>query len=77
MVDKYYRHSNENGFFGSNRMDQSEYWLNASLESTLLDRFFGNPAFKNAYEEQKGLMRAAQRSPFSSAEQLIKEFLKF
>jgi len=77
MVDKYYRHSRANGFFASNRMDQSEFWLNASLEGMLLDRFFGNPLFKASYQKQKELVRAAQRSPFSSAEQLIKEFLKF
>jgi LAO/AO transport system kinase len=61
----------ESGFFESNRRQQTQYWFRDTLEQSVRDAVYNNPAFSAAVEDmEEGVMRGAV-SPFVAARALV------
>jgi LAO/AO transport system kinase len=61
----------ESGFFDANRRQQTQYWFRDTLEQSVRDAVYNNPAFSAAVEDMEaGVMRGAV-SPFVAARALV------
>jgi len=63
-----------NGFFSENRRQQAGYWLRESLEASLRQLFYGNPAVRAQLEAVEPEVLAGRMSPFAAAEAIISSF---
>ena len=63
-----------NGFFSENRRQQAGYWLRESLEASLRQLFYGNPAVRAQLEAVEPEVLAGRMSPFAAAQVIMSSF---
>src|SRR5574344_2694284 len=75
MVEEYMQFTKKNGYFDYKRNEQAKYWMYESINDTLRDQFYNNPAVaaRLATAEQQVLHN--ELSSFVAAKQMIDLFL--
>ena len=75
MVEEYMQFTKKNGYFDYKRNEQAKYWMYESINDTLRDQFYNNPAVaaRLATAEQQVLHN--ELSSFIAAKQMIDLFL--
>ena len=76
MVDEYVAFTKKNGYFDYKRNEQAKYWMYESINDTLRDTFYHNPAVeeKLAMTEQQVLRN--EISSFVAAKRMMDLFLE-
>ena len=76
MVDEYVAFTKKNGYFDYKRNEQAKYWMDESINDTLRDTFYHNPAVeeKLAMTEQQVLRN--EISSFVAAKRMMDLFLE-
>ncbi len=70
-INSYLSLTKENGFFTDKRSEQSGEILMESIESKLLDSFFGREEIKNQLEKVKNEIKSGSLNPYDAAEDLL------
>ena len=70
-INSYLSLTKENGFFIDKRSEQSGEILMESIESKLLDSFFGREEIKDQLEKVKKEIKNGSLSPYDAAEDLL------
>ena len=75
MVGEYMEFTKKNGYFDYKRNEQAKYWMYESINDTLRDKFYHNPAVEGMLEqtEKQGLNN--EISSFVAAKRMIDLFL--
>lgn len=76
MVGEYMEFTKKNGYFNYKRNEQAKYWMYESINDTLRETFYHNPAVENmlAYTEQQVLNN--EISSFVAAKRMMDLFLE-
>jgi LAO/AO transport system kinase len=69
-------HVRANGFLEQNRQQQARYWLHETLESSLKNLFYQQPAVKEKYAALEKQVLEGSVSPFSAAQEILDVFQK-
>ncbi|WP_280746117.1 MULTISPECIES: methylmalonyl Co-A mutase-associated GTPase MeaB [unclassified Parabacteroides] len=76
MVDEYIKFTKDNGYFDLKRNDQSKYWMYESINETLRDTFYHNPAVRSKITETEQQVLNNEISSFVAAKQMMDLFLE-
>ena len=60
-----------NGFFASNRKEQTKYWMYETIHDALIQKFYSNPAIKAELKRYEESVCDNKMSPFSAAGKLL------
>ncbi|MBR9921912.1 MAG: methylmalonyl Co-A mutase-associated GTPase MeaB [Bacteroidetes bacterium] len=71
---QYETQTKDNGFFAEKRRKQAGYWLEETLNNSWKQAFLADPELKNAWEDIKEKVEAANLSPFRGAMELMDLF---
>lgn len=71
MLEKFHLFSQQRGWLMENRRNQARHWLQESLQSQLLARFYANDEVKAQFPELELLVVNGAISPFEAAERLV------
>ena len=76
MVYEYFDFVKANGYFDYRRNEQSKYWMYETINESLRNNFYNNPAIKSAllHEEQEVL--AGKETSFAAAAKLLDSYKK-
>jgi len=74
LIDEYKNLTEKNGFFTSQRNNQEKFWLNETIRSQVLNRFYSQPGFKNALTEMQDKLKRNEMTAFEAAEILLKKY---
>jgi len=72
MIDEYLSLSKKNGYFDQKRNEQTQFWLESTIQQYLYDSFFKNDALSVALKNEMTLLRDGKSTPFASAQKLLK-----
>ena len=75
MVDEYIKFTKKNGFFYCKRNEQAKYWMYESINDTLKDKFYHNPAVESMLEATEKQVLNNELSSFVAAKRMIDMFL--
>ena len=75
MVYKYIDFVKDNGYFEYRRNEQSKYWMYESINDTLRDKFYHNPAVEGMLEQTEKQVLNNEISSFVAAKRMIDLFL--
>ena len=75
MVCEYIRFTKESGYFDYKRTEQSKYWMYESINDTLRDTFYHNPAVENMLGLTEKQVLSNEISSFVAAKRMIDLFL--
>lgn len=71
MVYEYIDFVKENGYFQYRRNEQAKYWMYETINSTLRDRFYQNPAVAAAIIDKEQQVLRGELTSFAAAAQLL------
>ena len=71
LIDEYARFSRSNGYFTSNRNEQSVYWLQETIDNQLRNSFYNHPQVKKHIQELREKVTRSEISSFVAANQLL------
>lgn len=71
MVDAYVTFTKKNGFFDYKRREQSKYWMYESINDTLRDTFYNNPAVQSNLLHTENQVLNNEITPFVAAKRMI------
>ncbi|MEM1002126.1 MAG: methylmalonyl Co-A mutase-associated GTPase MeaB [Bacteroidota bacterium] len=71
MITSYFKVTDENGYFESNRRNQNTYWLMQTIEERLKSDFFNKEGLIQALKNQIQLLESGKTTPFAAAEYLL------
>lgn len=71
LIREYTDVTNASGFFASNRLHQSKYWLYESVNSALKERFYDNDTVKSELKKLEADIAADKISSFVAAAKLL------
>lgn len=75
-VEDYLEHIQRNGFFTLNRNRQNKYWMYESINETLRNSFYHDPAIEQQIEEYEQKVLNDQISSFVAAKELLHLYFK-
>lgn len=75
MVDEYVCFTKENGYFDFKRNEQAKYWMYESINETLKDSFYNNPAVTAILEKTENQVLNNEISSFVAAKRMIYTYL--
>ena len=75
MVGEYIRFTKESGYFDYKRTEQSKYWMYESINDTLRDTFYHNPAVEKMLGLTEKQVLSNEISSFVAAKRMIDLFL--
>ena len=75
MVGEYMEFTKKNGYFDYKRNEQAKYWMYESINDTLRDKFYHNPAVEGMLEQTEKQVLNNEISPFVAAKRMIDLFL--
>ncbi len=75
MVGEYIRFTKESGYFDYKRTEQSKYWMYESINDTLRDTFYHNPAVEKMLGFTEKQVLRNEISSFVAAKRMIDLFL--
>ena len=70
-VEEYLEHIEANGYFQSNRNRQNKYWMYETINETLKNNFYRNPAIEACIEGVEQRVLDAKLSSFIAAKELL------
>lgn len=73
-IQKYFTLTKENGYFESNRKEQSVYWMNEAIQDQLKETFFQHPKVKKELPVLEKKVATGSISSFKAASELLKLF---
>ena len=76
MVYEYIAFTKKNGYFDYKRNEQAKYWMYESINDTLRDTFYNNPAVKNMLEQTEQQVLHNEISSFVAAKRMMDLFLE-
>ncbi len=76
MVDEYIRFTKKNGYFEYKRNEQAKYWMYESINDTLRETFYHNPAVEQMLASTEQQVLHNEVSSFVAAKRMIDLFLK-
>ena len=76
MIDEYITFTKNNGCFAAKRNDQSKYWMYESINETLRETFYHNPAVISKLKTAEQQVLNNEISSFIAAKQMMDLFLK-
>jgi len=71
MIEDYYKTTNTNHYFETNRNNQSKFWLLQTIEDRLKSNFYNASHIKVELQAQIKLIEAGKTTPFAAAEYLL------
>ncbi len=74
MIDHFQQVTLLNGSFNNKRKQQSKYWLNESINSSVLNLFYSNPKIKSLLNKLENDVIEGKISPFKAAKKLLETF---
>ncbi|MFK7949632.1 MAG: methylmalonyl Co-A mutase-associated GTPase MeaB [Saprospiraceae bacterium] len=75
-IQQYQQFTKKNNFFGQNRQNQAQYWLNETIQNQLKSRFKNHINVKNAFQMIQEQVQNGEITPFAGGEILMKLFLE-
>jgi LAO/AO transport system kinase len=75
-IMEYVHFSRGNKFFSKRRREQSAYWMYSTIEDTLKDQFYQNPALAREIKQKEKEVTENKISSFSAARQLMEMYSK-
>lgn len=75
MVDEYIEFTKKNGYFNYKRNEQAKYWMYESINDTLRDKFYNNPAVESMLTTTEQQVLNNELSSFVAAKKMIDLFL--
>ena len=75
MVGEYMEFTKKNGYFDYKRNEQAKYWMYESINDTLRDKFYHNPAVEGMLEQTEKQVLNNEISSFVAAKRMIDLFL--
>ncbi|MDL2208183.1 methylmalonyl Co-A mutase-associated GTPase MeaB [Parabacteroides sp. OttesenSCG-928-O15] len=76
MIDAYIAFTKENGFFEHKRNEQAKYWMYESINETLRQTFYHNPAVEKILSSTEQQVLHNEISSFIAAKQMMDTFLE-
>ena len=76
MVYEYIAFTKKNGYFDYKRNEQAKYWMYESINDTLRDTFYNNPAVKSMLEQTEQQVLHNEISSFVAAKRMMDLFLE-
>ncbi|MDR0814563.1 MAG: methylmalonyl Co-A mutase-associated GTPase MeaB [Bacteroidales bacterium] len=64
----------QNGFFTTRRLQQSQYWMRETIQTTLINRFYTHPAIEKSLPLYEEKVLNDQMSSFAAAYALLDEY---
>lgn len=74
IVESYFEHTHNNGYFEHKRVQQNKFWLHQTIEEQLKTDFYSHPKIKAALPELLKAIETHSTSPFEAAKQLFSLF---
>ena len=71
MVYQYIDFVRQNGYFQYRRNEQAKYWMYETINQTLHDEFYHNPAIAEAIEQKERQVLGGELTSFTAAAQLL------
>ncbi len=75
MVDEYMRFTKDNGYFYLKRNEQAKYWMYETIEESLRNAFYHNPAVCSSIKEAEEQVLNNQISSFVAAHRMMDVFM--
>ncbi|MDR1356681.1 MAG: methylmalonyl Co-A mutase-associated GTPase MeaB [Tannerellaceae bacterium] len=75
MIDEYTAHTRQNGYFEHKRNEQSKYWMYESINETLRNTFYNNPAVVAMLKTTEQQVLDNEISSFVAAKRMMDCFL--
>ena len=72
MVYEYFDFVKANGYFDYRRNEQSKYWMYETINESLRNNFYNNPAIKAALKDEEQEVLAGKVTSFTAAAKLLK-----
>lgn len=76
MIDEYIAFTKKNGYFDYKRNEQAKYWMYESINDTLRDTFYHNPAVESVLPGTERQVLNNEISSFVAAKRMIDLFLE-
>ena len=76
MVDEYMAFTKKNGYFDYKRREQAKYWMYESINDTLRDEFYNNPAVSAQLGITERQVLDNEITPFIAAKRMMELFLE-
>lgn len=74
MILEYMNMTSENGFFKSNRREQSKYWMFETINEQLKNNFYQHPEMEGSLEEYEQKVLNDETSSFIAARELLNKY---
>ncbi|WP_228851040.1 methylmalonyl Co-A mutase-associated GTPase MeaB [Aegicerativicinus sediminis] len=71
VISDYVEHVKKSGFFQEKRFQQQLFWLKHTVEQHLYDKFYESPVIKEAFKQQKSLLKEGKITAFEAADYLL------
>ena len=71
MVDEYMAFTKKNGYFEYKRREQAKYWMYESINDTLRDTFYNNPAVSSMLNQTEQQVLGNEITPFIAAKRMM------
>jgi LAO/AO transport system kinase len=75
-IQKYFKLTQENNFYKTNRAEQSKYWMHQTIKEQLQSRFYNDVALSRLIKEMETDVIEGKVSSFEAAHLLLKEYFK-
>jgi LAO/AO transport system kinase len=75
MVAEYVDYTKMNGYFNFKRNEQAKYWMYESINETLKDSFYNNPAVTAILSQTENQVLINEISSFVAAKRMIDAYL--
>ena len=71
MIDRYFDHVKQNGYFDERRRQQEQYWMYETINEQLQARFYSNAEVQRLLELKKQMVLGNQQSSFVAAHDVL------
>lgn len=75
MIDEYVAFTRQNGYFEMKRNEQSKYWMYESINDSLRETFYHNPAVESMLKSTEQQVLNNEISSFAGAKRMMDQFL--
>jgi LAO/AO transport system kinase len=73
-ISDYISLAGNNGFFQSNRQEQTKFWMYEAINETLQNNFYSNPQIRSALKDYEDKVATDKISSFIAAKELLNKY---
>jgi LAO/AO transport system kinase len=73
-ISEYVSLTENNGFFHSNRQEQTKFWMYETINETLQTNFYSNPQIRNILKDYENKVATDKISSFIAAKELLNKY---